>query len=99
MFSFSLVIPNIFSPNGDGLNDVFFPSSKHPVDILSFLVFDRWGNQIFILENVTTNDPTKGWNGKNSDRETLPGSYIWRMVLSYKDGSSQTLTGDVVLVK
>lgn len=97
--NYKIHFPNIFSPNGDGLNDVFFPSSKHPVDILSFLVFDRWGNQIFILENGTTNDPTKGWNGKNSGRETLPGSYIWRMVLSYKDGSSQTLTGDVILVK
>ncbi|HOY11505.1 MAG TPA: gliding motility-associated C-terminal domain-containing protein [Saprospiraceae bacterium] len=97
--NYKIHFPNIFSPNGDGLNDVFYPSSKHPVDILSFLVFDRWGNQIFMLENGTTNDPTMGWDGKTNGRDLLPGSYIWKMVLSFKDGTSQSLVGDVFLVK
>ncbi|HMS68776.1 MAG TPA: gliding motility-associated C-terminal domain-containing protein [Saprospiraceae bacterium] len=97
--NYKIHFPNIFSPNGDGLNDVFFPSSKHPVDILSFLVFDRWGNQIFMLENGTTNDPTMGWDGKTNGRDLLPGSYIWKIVLSFKDGTSQSLVGDVFLVK
>ena len=55
-----IFIPNAFTPNGDGLNDVFRPYGKgYSLDGFEMLIFDRWGKMIF-----ETSDIEKGWNGK-----------------------------------
>ncbi|HJW31440.1 MAG TPA: gliding motility-associated C-terminal domain-containing protein, partial [Saprospiraceae bacterium] len=58
-----LFIPNIFSPNGDQINDVFMISAGPAVDEITKLnIFDRWGDLVFSLEHFKPNDPTTAWD-------------------------------------
>jgi gliding motility-associated-like protein len=67
-------IPNVFSPNGDGINDVFQVVPKPDHSVLDYVVriFDRWGNLMFA---TTTTD--EGWDGAFRGEEMQPGVYVW----------------------
>lgn len=75
----TLFAPNAFTPDGDGLNDVFLPSviGAEATDY-SFLVFNRWGQLVF-----STTDPHEGWNGgMNNSGEVQPQDvYVWRVLV------------------
>jgi gliding motility-associated-like protein len=74
----SLEIGNVFSPNGDGINDEFVPYNVIGVDFYSLKVFDRWGRQVYAGEN-------HGWNGGlngESDRQVPDGVYYF--ILTYQ---------------
>ena len=92
-----LFIPNIFSPNGDGINDVFrtFPIC----DLTNYhqLVFDRWGNAVF--ESFSTEDH---WDGTFKGSKATPDSYVY--LIRYEinnDGKplSQQRTGTLSLIR
>jgi len=88
-------IPNIFTPNGDGLNDAWTIEDKDDVCLLSFqsLVFDRWGKEVF-----RTNDPAFLWNGTRPDgSETSTGTYFRTIEYFYKD-QRKTYSGDLQMV-
>ena len=85
---FNVFIPNAFSPNGDGINDVFHPFA--PVgEIQSFeiKIFDRWGN--FLYQGATE------WNGSN----LAPGVYVYLINIEFTYGATKMFSGDVTLVK
>jgi gliding motility-associated-like protein len=88
-----IYIPNTFTPDGDGLNDEFYISGFGFSDI-TIEIFDRWGEKLFI-----SNDVTKGWNGKFQGKDCKEDTYIYK--LSYKTfGSKLTTTaGHVNLIK
>ncbi|MBK8484537.1 MAG: gliding motility-associated C-terminal domain-containing protein [Saprospiraceae bacterium] len=72
---FSLFMPNAFTPNGDGKNDVFVAKGQiHSLEKFQLQIFDRWGGRIF-----SSSDPDIGWNGKfqNSDKDAPPGIYVY----------------------
>lgn len=81
----SFYIPNAFTPNGDGDNDIFKPVVP-PLQNYSFCVFSRWGELIFM-----TSDPGHGWDGTQAGDNVGVGMYIWE--LRYKsileDGSTR----------
>jgi len=80
---FSLFMPNAFSPNGDGKNEVFVPFGQiHSLASYSLTVFDRWGAKIF-----NSSDPEVGWNGRfnNTGKDVPSGVYIYD--LNYKVGN------------
>ena len=68
------VLPNVFSPNGDGINDLFRPQRTSYVDKVEMTIFNRWGIQVFYTE-----DPDVNWDGKinNTDRLVSPGVYYY----------------------
>ncbi len=71
-----IFIPNAFTPNGDGINDVFFPKGGTLVtdpESYELLIFNRWGNLIF-----KTNDPNTGWDGNNAEEDV----YVWEIKTS-----------------
>lgn len=74
---YTLYIPNSFTPNGDGLNDIFTPVGIG-VDIskYSMQIFDRWGKLLF-----ETNDLSYGWNGRDNNTGLVvpPGVYIYQI--------------------
>jgi hypothetical protein len=93
-----IFFPNIIST--DGANGFFTGySNKSDMIISSLSIYDRWGNIMFAKENFPVNDPQQGWNGKISGREVVPGVYIWLAVVQLKDGSLETYTGDVTVVR
>ena len=68
----AIVIPNVFTPNGDGVNDVFFPIMTSFKDA-NCVIYDRWGAKIFELKTV--NDK---WNGETEDGKLCPnGTYFY----------------------
>ena len=59
-------LPNTFTPNGDGTNEVFKPFPYRFIDRVEFKVFNRWGGLVF-----ETTDPDLNWDGTNLSREAL----------------------------
>ncbi|HMC97214.1 MAG TPA: gliding motility-associated C-terminal domain-containing protein, partial [Flavobacteriales bacterium] len=94
----SIFIPNAFTPDGDGLNDKFFPNVLDVVREEHLLqVFDRWGELIF-----SSTDPGEGWDGHFKDGgEMLPqGVYVWRLTtLSTATADKLEMIGSVTLLR
>lgn len=94
-----IFIPNVFSPNGDGVNDVFTVSFNEDADIISVEgdIFDRWGNHVY----YSNQDPFT-WDGSFNDKPMNPAVFVYRFTIVYSDGITtvtKKLTGDVTLVK
>ena len=95
-------IPNSFSPNRDGVNDLFsiFIAPQSGVEnVISFQVYDRWGSLVFEQTNFPPTNSTVGWQGDHKGRPTHPGVYIYKIILAFTDGSTQLLSGDVTLIR
>ena len=96
-----IFIPNVFSPNDDGINDFFFISS-HPeavTDIPIMRIYDRWGGLVFERIGPLPNVPSDGWDGKANEEDINPGVFVWVAEVIYADGKTETLYGDVTLVR
>ncbi len=87
-------IPNAFSPNGDGKNDVFKPGNMIFQKLVEFRVFDRWGVEVF-----STTDPSKGWDGTYRGVKQDLGTYEYIIRIAWPDGRIDTYKGDVILVR
>ncbi|MDD2797482.1 MAG: gliding motility-associated C-terminal domain-containing protein [Bacteroidales bacterium] len=84
-----LKVPNAFSPNDDGKNDLFLVAYKSIVKF-NGLIFNRWGNQLF-----TWSDPAKGWDGKVGGKFVTPGAYYYVIEAVGSDGKKYNLKGDI----
>jgi gliding motility-associated-like protein len=97
---FSVFIPNSFTPNYDGLNDVFVPVfSPYGLDTRTFSmdIYDRWGQIIY-----STVDYTKGWNGtlqNKGDQSLKNDTYVFKIHYKDLDGRVYDQTGHVTLLK
>jgi gliding motility-associated-like protein len=93
---FFVFVPNAFTPNNDGINDVFYPQLTFVSDdTFSFVIMDRWGNQV--IEII---DPTKGWEGKKDNGETYPpGVYAYTIRYTNVSGKPDFVSGKIVLMK
>jgi len=95
-----LFIPNIFSPNGDQVNDVFLIGAGPALDEISILtIFDRWGNMVFQAEQFKANDPQRAWDGKKNGQPLNPGVFVYQLEAVYIDGSKAEKYGSVTLVR
>ncbi len=93
--SFTIYVPNAFTPDGDGVNDIFLPKGIGWRDY-ELRIFSRSGNQVF-----TTFDPLQGWDGsvRNAGRVTISDVYVWRIYVRDKNNRKQDYKGTVTLVK
>jgi gliding motility-associated-like protein len=91
-----LTVPNAFTPNGDGLNDVFTPviSNSTQVKYYRFEVYNRWGQIVF-----ESNKPGDGWDGKYKGKLVQFGTYTWKVSYDVTDQGSTNADGHVTLVK
>lgn len=93
-------VPNAFSPNEDGLNDVFMIyAGKQVTNIKSFLIFDRWGETVFSYYDFQPNDPVYGWNGKHRDEFLNTAVFTWFAEIEFVDGVVELYEGDVTLFR
>lgn len=91
-------VPNIFSPNSDGLNDrltVFGGPEVEEVEMIR--IFSRWGELVFEQYQFAPNDPLIGWNGNFRGRKVGAGSYVWIAKVLFVDGEVGEYKGDVVV--
>jgi gliding motility-associated-like protein len=80
-----LYVPNVFSPNGDGVNDQFVPASNCDFQEFEMRIFDRWGTLIYQSQN-----PDAGWNGKYNGNEVASTSYVY--YIRYRNVPQDTVT-------
>ena len=94
-------VPTAFSPNNDLTNDllVVHGISKQVRQIVTFKIFDRWGEQIYEDQNFEVNQPDRGWDGQFLGQPSDPGVYVWLLEAEYLDGHREKLKGDVTLVR
>lgn len=96
----NIFIPNIFSPNGDGVNDLFvINAGKDVVQIMNFKVFDRWGNLVYQADNFSPNDPSYGWNGKFEGKPLNESVFTYILQVEFLDGWQEQYTGSVALIR
>ena len=94
-----LFIPNLFSPNGDGMNDVFYPRGDGLKEITSFRVFDRWGEIVFEKTNMNLNVESDGWNGTFKGQPLAPDVYVYMLEGICETGEKINWKGDISLVR
>ena len=87
-------IPTVFSPNGDGLNDVFRLMNMKYQRLTEFRIFDRWGNEVF-----STTDPSAGWDGKFNGAPMDMGVYSYLIRVALPNGRYHTYKGDITLMR
>lgn len=93
-------VPNVFSPNGDGLNDVFRPFVEDNTIILRrFEVYDRWGNLLFALQASQPAFAFPGWDGTMNGRPLSPGVYVYVMELHAPNEKTIGISGDITLLR
>lgn len=93
---FGIYVPNAFTPNEDGLNDIFRPKGFGVVKY-ELQIFDRWGERIF-----HTKDMNEGWDGKYQGRGgdiVEEGAYTWLINVTSVFGKAHELKGHVTLIK
>jgi gliding motility-associated-like protein len=87
-------LPNAFTPNHDGRNDIYRPAFAGPTSGFRFAVYDRWGRLMF-----ETSDPTAGWDGTTGGKEQPVGVYVWVCVYKLYEQPERMQRGTVMLLR
>lgn len=89
----NLFVPDAFTPDGDGLNDIFQPKGTGFVSF-ELLVFDRWGSLVFQSEAVS-----EGWDGSFKGQPVKSDVYVWQIRFTRNDGARESRRGHVTLYR
>lgn len=90
---FHLYVPNVFTPNEDGLNDVFLPMGRG-IRTYHLAVFNRWGLEVF-----ESSELLYGWDGTYKGESCKMDVYSWRILISSSNGESKEMKGHLSLVR
>lgn len=94
-----IYVPNVFTPNQDGFNDLFFIQGKDGIKVNEFHIYNRWGNKVFESFDSVVNDSSHGWNGMFRGKLQNNGVFAWYAIVEYVDGSVSIIKGDVAIVR
>ena len=98
-----IYIPNTFSPQSDGINDLFkiFTNGFYDVEVLTYAIYGRWGEEIWRTNNFTihTANQQDYWDGSFRGQECTPDVYVYKIEVRHLNGSVEVYTGDVTLVR
>lgn len=95
-------LPNTFTPDGNGVNDVFRVRSSNPavMNVRIFEIYDRWGKLLFRQEDFPPNDVEYGWKGTAPNGTAVqPGVYTYYALVQYVDGMEQLWEGKILLLR
>jgi len=92
-------IPNAFTPNGDGENDIFYPRGMGLKTIKTFRVYNRWGQLLFEREGMNLNDPQNGWDGSFKGDTPRPDVYVYILEAVCYTGEDIHIKGDVTIIR
>ena len=91
---FPVYMPTAFTPNNDGLNDIYLYPRLNKNRFASLKIYNRYGQEVF-----TSTDATKGWNGKLSNKEQPPGVFVYILEILTLDGRKILKKGSFVLLR
>jgi gliding motility-associated-like protein len=94
----NVFLPNTFSPNGDGMNDVFYPRGTGISGIRSFRVFNRWGEVVFERTNIKANSPIDGWDGMLRGKKAPSDVYVYTCEVICINNEVVPIKGDITLI-
>lgn len=89
----NIFIPRSFTPNGDGLNDIFRIPHAGMIQLKEFAVYNRWGLKIF-----TTSENSHGWDGNYNNRQSPAGVYTYSITGSV-NGKVRNMSGTIILLR
>jgi gliding motility-associated-like protein len=90
-----LEMPNVFSPNNDGKNDLFLPLKTQRISQATIRIYSRWGQKTLHSANIL-----EGWNGRTTSGSIVPdGTYFWIVNYENLKGTNYKLTGFLTLLR
>jgi len=92
-------IPNSFTPNGDGQNDVFYPRGTGITKVQSMRIYDRWGEKVFERSGIDINDEQNAWDGTFKGAALSPDVYVYIIQVICQTGEQMDLKGDVTIIR
>jgi gliding motility-associated-like protein len=92
-YSREVFIPNSFTPNGDGLNDVL-KAYGTGIKSIRMMIFNQWGQKVF-----EGNDPNNGWDGKHNGKDAATGVYMYMATIVLHDGQELNKKGSINLIR
>ncbi len=97
----NVFIPNIFTPNDDGFNDIFYINADDSMikQVNKFQIFTRWGELVFTAEDFQPNTPDHGWDGFFKGEKLNPNVFVYYAEIEFIDGLVKVYKGDVTLRK
>jgi gliding motility-associated-like protein len=94
----NIFIPNAFTPDGDGLNDILMVRGTG-ISVKSFRIFNRWGNLVFEKLNCPANDSKFGWDGKIRGVPASPDVFVYTAEVVCDNGVVATVKGNTTILK
>ena len=95
-----LIIPNAFTPNGDGINDWFYPITFPCIrTVRLWRVVNRWGQVVFERRHFAPNQQDLGWDGQQQGKAAPGDVLVWMAELEYFDGRVEQRRGEVMLLR
>jgi len=95
----NIFMPNTFSPNSDGRNDVFYPRGVGVANVKTLRIFNRWGEVIFEKHDFPANDPSSGWDGTYKGKAANNDVYIYQLEIYCQNGELIRFDGNVALIR
>ena len=95
----NVFVPNTFSPNGDGVNDIFYPRGTGVFSVKSLRIFSRWGEVVFERANFNANDASFGWDGTYKGKKFSPDVFVYELEVLCSNNQSLVFKGNVALIK
>jgi gliding motility-associated-like protein len=93
-------VPNVFTPNGDNINDRFRVTAGSGVERIELIeIFDRWGNKLYRGRFPETIDEENGWDGTFMGKSVNPGVYIYHLEVLLHNGQTVQFAGDLTLIR
>jgi large repetitive protein len=89
----SVFVPNVFSPNNDGKNDLLYVYGNH-INKMELRIFNQWGQEVEVIT-----DKSKGWDGKFKGRPQPVGVYVYTLKVVLTDGKAINMKGNISLLR
>lgn len=93
MEGIQVFVPQIFSPNQDGFNDILYVRGRK-ISEVTFIIYNRWGEKVF-----ETTDKNIGWNGKHRGKDAQASIYVYYVDAIVEDVGRVTQKGNITLVR
>jgi gliding motility-associated-like protein len=95
-----LALPNVFTPDNDGLNDVFYViAGKDVTAVKQFQIFNRWGEKVFEKSNSRPNEYSSGWDGNYKGKKAPMATYVYYISITLKNGATEVNKGNITLIR
>lgn len=94
-----IFIPNTFTPNGDGVNDIFYVRGAGITSVESFRIYNRWGEVLFERRGGAVNDKSNGWDGTHNGVKLPPDVYMYTVEAYCENNELLKFKGDITIIR